>query len=562
MIIKSNDLVIRKMMKQYKQQVVKEKKIITTKNIWNQLEEMGNFNRYNVIETGNFNGVNNAWENEPCFVVGAGKSLNGFDFEKLNGFHTIGINHTIEDYDKFEWFIFLDDRFLKMSLYKIENYKGKVFSQNNCRLLPFNDCVRFKALIATREVSKKIQDGLYNNRMTGIAALNLAIIAGANPIYLLGFDCGIGTGENYHYKEDYTGADKNESRRVKYVNSARFFDKFEQYSDRIINLSKESNITTFKKMRFKDIKIKKKRIEIKQEPIICHIGTMMNIDQMGTISREVFYKTNGKHIYTNLDAKYPKADIYLLECFLNGADKYRNFKRPYKNSKVISLIHSCGRCLPSIDTDEIVTITYTWKGIMQQNGYDSKMIYAGIEPQIYNKRKNYKNKTFGRITRYSRGKVHPEWINIVNRILDEQKDSECHIISSNYPDINRDRLHIYRDIKINEEEKKAKYLAKINIFADAHNTFKETFSLCLLEAMASGCMIILLKGQEAMEEIIGNAGLICYNIEEFENIIKRSLLDSELMKEMGKKAKKRAKEFTIERMIFKWNQLFKGILNG
>jgi glycosyltransferase involved in cell wall biosynthesis len=240
--------------------------------------------------------------------------------------------------------------------------------------------------------------------------------------------------------------------------------------------------------------------------------------------------------------------------------QYRNFKRPYNDSKVISLIHSCGSCLPAIDNDQVVTITYTWKGVMQQKNIESQMIYAGIDNKIYDIEKDYSKKTFGRITRYSRGKVHPKFNNIMLNVLNKLPDSEAHIISNNYPPIEHKRLKIYRNIKINEEKKKAKYLSKINMFTDAHFTFIETFSLCLLEAMASGCCIVMLKGQPAMEEIVGKAGFICVELQEFENTILQILQDSDRMKEMGLKAKQRALDFTQERMIQKWDNLFKDIL--
>jgi hypothetical protein len=564
--LKSGDYAIQNLVRNVKHEEkfnYKQKK----SSLWENLENMGRFNAYNVIELGPFEGIDNVWKDQPCFVVGAGRSLRGFDFSQLDGLNTIGINHVIEDYDRFKWFMFLDDRFLMRTTYDIKNYTGKIFASSKCRMLPQNDCVRFKPKTSNRAVSTKIENGLWNNRMTGIAALNLAIITGANPIYLLGFDCGTGEGSDYHYKKDYTAADQTEERREKYVNSARFFDKFEPWKDRIINCSLESNITTFKKMPFKKIKlkpapIKKEKIEISRDPVICHVGTMQNIDQMGTISRTVYNETIGKHIYTNIESdKIPNADIYLLECFINGAKRYEEFKAQ-NNGKIISLIHSSSSCRPSIYSDQVVNISYTWKGIWQSRGIDSRMIYAGIDTKLYDCKKDYTKKTFGRITRYSRGKVHPEWNNIIGRVLDKYKDSRCYMISNNYPEINQKRLNIIRDIKINEEERKAKYLAKINLFADAHNTFKETFSLCLLEAMASGCAIVLLRGQNAMEEILGNSGYICTTIKEFEDTIIKLLPDSEKMRELGLLAKSRAKDFETKTMIKKWNQLFKDMLNG
>lgn len=579
MIIRSGDQNIHKKIKENKQnEKIKRGPVLLSKDIykrerwknhniartWGKLEMMGNFNKHNAIELGPYNNINGVWKDEPCFVIAGGPSLRGFDLHQLDGLHTIGINHLIEDYDGFEWFLFLDDRFLRITTYDITKYQGKIFSSNKCRLLPHNNNVRFRALGTSHAIEERIEQGLWNGRMSGLCALHLAIISGADPIYLLGCDCGGGKATDYHYKEDYTGAQKSEQKRIKYVNNAPFYDRFEKWKDRIINLSAISNITTFKKMRFEDIpkKHKKRKIKvIKQNPVICHVQVLKNIEEMGDITRAVYNKTIGKHTYCNINSKPPKADVYILECFINGHEKFRNWKRPYKNSKIISLIHSCGRCMPSIDSDEVVTITYSWKGIMQQKNIDSRMIYAGIDCSIFDLEKNYDKKTFGRITRYSRGKVHPQWGNIVNNILDKYADSECHIISNNYPPVNRDRLYIYRDVKINEDDKKAKYLQKINIFADAHYTFQETFSLCLLQAMASGCAIVLLRGQSAMQEIIGKSGYVCAGIPEFQNTIISLFENKEKMKEMGLKAKERAKEFSLDRMINKWNTLLIDLLS-
>jgi glycosyltransferase involved in cell wall biosynthesis len=532
---------------------------------WRNLENMGSFNPYNCIALGPFSNINNVWLNEPCFVVGTGPSLRGFDFKQLEGLHTIGINHVVEDYDGFEWLFALDDRFFKITSYDFTKFKGKIFSAHKCRLLPHNNNVRFKALGTSAKIPTRIEDGLWNGRMSGLAALNLAIITGANPIYLLGCDCGGGHFSDYHYKKDYTGVTRNETKRIKYVNNAGFFDKFMLWKDRVVNLSLESNIKTFKKMKFRDIptehKTKRKIKVIPREPIICHIQTMKTMEEMNDISQIVYNKTIGNHIYSNINCDtHPKADIYLLECYINGADRYKAFKRPYNDSKVISLIHSCSKCMPSDDSDEVVTITYTWKGVMQQKNIDSHMIYAGLNHDVYDLPKDYNKKSFGRITRYSRGKVHPESQRIYNEILDEIPESECHIISYNYPDVKRDRFNIYRDVKIHEEAKKAKYLQNINIFADAHFTFIETFSLCLLQAMASGCAIVLLRGQPAMEEVVEKSGYICAGLPEWKATIKSLLNDKAKMKEYGLKAKERSREFTIDRMVKRWNDLFKEVL--
>ena len=80
---------------------------------------------------GQFDGIMNSWKDEPCFVVGTSRAIEGFDFNLLNGLHTIGINHLIEDWDLMEWFIFLDQRFLNKTTYDITNFKGKIFAASS-----------------------------------------------------------------------------------------------------------------------------------------------------------------------------------------------------------------------------------------------------------------------------------------------------------------------------------------------------------------------------------------------------------------------------------------------
>jgi glycosyltransferase involved in cell wall biosynthesis len=79
--------------------------------------------------------------------------------------------------------------------------------------------------------------------------------------------------------------------------------------------------------------------------------------------------------------------------------------------------------------------------------------------------------------------------------------------------------------------------------------------------MAAGlCIILYSKApQPSMTEVIGNAGIICKTQQGFENKIIEMLENPDKKKEWGLKAKTRAKEYTIEKMIAKYNKLFKEI---
>ena len=188
-----------------------DKNLLVNKN-WEKLDDIGRFALDMKIKLGDKNGsfdnIKDAWKGQPCFVVGASINLRGFDLKKLEGFHSIGINHMIEYYDGFEWFIFLDNRFLNKTSYDINKFKGKIFTSNRCRLLPNSlDWVRFKPKPFNSHPDEDIRRGLFNGSLTGLCALNLAIISGASPIYLLGCDTPkMETSHmDYHYQKNYTG---------------------------------------------------------------------------------------------------------------------------------------------------------------------------------------------------------------------------------------------------------------------------------------------------------------------------------------------------------------------
>lgn len=539
-------------------------------NNWKRLVNLGNLTP-NFETLGPYEGVEGAWKDEPCYIIGAGKEVELIDLNKLDKCHTIGINHMIEYYDKFEWFFFLDNRFLTKTTYDINKFKGKIFQKNTTDILSKHlDCVRFKVKHSNDVPALKIEDGLYNGQMSGIAALNLALISGANPIYLIGCDVPYDAkGEGYHIK-NYNGEIKNDVKMGKYIGALGFYEKFLPWKDRIINVTENGRNQFFTNIKSKDIPIipvesRNNKIEIvDRDPVICQVSGMKTIEEMGDISRYIFDKTKGKHLYCNIDENLPKADLYIVESFLNQAEKYINFKKPNNKCKIVSIVHTSGRCGPSVDSDAVVTITNAWKQIIRGRGYESTMIYPGIEIDKYNLTPDYNNKVFGRITRYSPGKVHPNTVQITNNILKSIPDSKCIMFMNNNGIFSpSDRLIIDKSIKINEIEKKVKKLNQLSMFVDMHNTFQETFSLGLLEGMASGLPILLYSkaDQPAMREVIGTAGLYFTDLQVMEKEIMKRLSDTEWKKEYGKKAKKRAAEFSIKKMIESYDILFKEVLN-
>ncbi len=172
--------------------------------------------------------VKDIWKDEPCYIIGAGPPLKTFldeyGWKFFDYKHTIGLNHIIEDYDRLECHFFLDRRFLNRSTYDIKNFKGTIFAQSTTGLKPFDNITIFTT--QNKKPSLKFENGLFSGNFSGLAALNLALIMGANPIYLIGYGMGkTGKVESYHYKKDYTAETKDQKRFNKFVNVLKYYKR-------------------------------------------------------------------------------------------------------------------------------------------------------------------------------------------------------------------------------------------------------------------------------------------------------------------------------------------------
>lgn len=154
-----------------------------------------------------------AWSNEPCYIIGGGASLKGFDFSKLKDKkNRIAINRAWKDvYDAELWFT--EDHRVIVDLWgkdpAFQAFRGiKVLHAlaPHCATEALNVDPRIHVIPRKREDkywSRAFKDGLSMSSCSGVGAINLACLLDANPIYLLGFDCR--TDGNYvqNYHNDY-----------------------------------------------------------------------------------------------------------------------------------------------------------------------------------------------------------------------------------------------------------------------------------------------------------------------------------------------------------------------
>lgn len=298
---------------------------------------------------------------------------------------------------------------------------------------------------------------------------------------------------------------------------------------------------------------------------IVHIGKMRHIKKESIITQNIYKYCEGKHIYHSIyKKKVPKAEIYILHCFRNDYELFRDWEKP-KGSKVISLIHSYEPCVPCKDSDVVVTITKAWQKHLKKKGIESVMIYPGIDLKPYeNVKIDYSKKVIGRISRAERGKFHPEWNYLILDLLKRYKDVKYRLICNKYnrlPIVKHKRAKYIKGVKINQTKKKIKQLSKLSIYADAHGDFIETFSMGLLEAMACGLpCIIMTEGQKAMMEVLGYDYRIETSFRSFKKTL-FSFLDSAYTREFyGDQMKQQAQFFSLDKFIDNWNKLLNEVV--
>ena len=401
---------------------------------------------------GPYSGIKNVWKDQPCYIIGGGPSLKdiidteGWSF--FDGKHTIGINHAIEDYDRFEWFLFLDKRFLDLTNYNLDNFTGRIFASNKTGMKASDKITIFKT--KDNQVSTQIEDGLYSSSLSGLVALNLAILTGANPIYL----CGMGmtgkeTAENYHYKETYTGETKSEERFRKFRRVMKHFGNFSFYKDRVKNIG--ATISPFETISFDSIRKNQPALKVLgRDPVIAHLSFCAQVEKHADITRGIIENCYGRHSLHKFD-DIPQADLYILEHFISTRDAIKAF--PHK-MKSINIAHSvnCWDKGPFLST---IALTNTWKNQLVAHGMDANrisVISGGIDLDQYTQIPDYSKAVFGRMTRWSPGKIPGWWGAFTDNMLNQNKHAECKMfvqfVHRRPAPIQRDRLSYDNTVKI------------------------------------------------------------------------------------------------------------------
>ena len=188
-----------------------------------------------------------------CFILGSGASIDDIDLSKLKNEFVIAINHSIIIYPDANALLFIDRDYVKRRQKIIEKYQGLIFAPfrtgiQDVTTRPGVFCFPFNH----KQPQDKLSGGLYNGSLAGLCALSLALIMGAAPVYLLGFDL------NQSWEDTHANIDSNVP-KGKYSNTKwvekkiNMFKKFIPFRDRVVNCSMDSGLWMFDKKEFKDI---------------------------------------------------------------------------------------------------------------------------------------------------------------------------------------------------------------------------------------------------------------------------------------------------------------------
>jgi hypothetical protein len=191
------------------------------------------------------------YEGLPIFVISTGTSLRGFDFSRLNGRITIGINRIIEHYSP-SIIHFIDITAQNTHATALRSYNGMVIAGEKAAPLATNansfeiihNVDTFELLPGrtsmTTKVGRSFADGWFGSG-AGCTALHTAILLGGDPIYLLGYD---------YYEDNGTHFDEYDVARNKAEVYAVSFKSINQLSrepwlPRIYNCNERSRVTCF-----------------------------------------------------------------------------------------------------------------------------------------------------------------------------------------------------------------------------------------------------------------------------------------------------------------------------
>lgn len=208
-----------------------------------------------------------SWEGRPAFIVGGGPSLESFDWTKLKGRRTIGVNLAFYKFEPTITFS-MDTRFLNWILNgmyepkfpgareKFEKTRAyKVWCLTYTAKLPADIYIVkvFKNYDhGQRNFSFNMREGIGHGANSGFGALNLAFVLGANPIYLLGYDMSHTT-TSTHWHGGHPIVQRKDTIEGYKAIFNKWAPEIKKAGTRVVNLNPASGLQCFEFMRQEEV---------------------------------------------------------------------------------------------------------------------------------------------------------------------------------------------------------------------------------------------------------------------------------------------------------------------
>jgi len=175
------------------------------------------------------------WADRTVFVIGGGRSLEGFDFERLQGCHALAVNAAFVDAPWADAVFFRDHEWFSRNRELLAGWAGLIVTVSPAAKADWPDRI---ALVAANT------EAMPRARTSGHQAVSLALMLGARRIVLLGFDWNP-EGGNYH--------DRHARRGLQYRGG--LLESWRGYRERaaragaaIVNATRHSAIREFPKV--------------------------------------------------------------------------------------------------------------------------------------------------------------------------------------------------------------------------------------------------------------------------------------------------------------------------
>jgi len=218
-----------------------------------------------------------SWKGQRCFIVGGGPSLRGMDLSFLKGELVIGVNRAFEICDPTIIFA-MDERlagWVESKQLGEDCYdKYTHFDGIKCwaflsilPLLPPEDYY-FVKNVNGKYLSDDLASGVRHGTHSGYGALNLAVLLGASPIYLLGYDMVSAPGKKktwWHegYPNDGQSAAVYDLFKGEFRSAEESYRKVKENGITIVNLNPKSGLDIFRKST-----VAKEKIRAERRPIV------------------------------------------------------------------------------------------------------------------------------------------------------------------------------------------------------------------------------------------------------------------------------------------------------